>query len=611
MATLSTSESSRGEQHSFRAQILQLLDGRVSRIVSSYDGTGQYSQGATSACGLAALNAVRIVLGSDKMGRSGVKLLEHMTNKETIEEIIAICARWTSQLHLEADELASLPLFQNPLVHDGAEYNEANVGNLKGLFEHLKEMSQSSSENPVPIAVVITRPPEIFTVFYIPLRHQLLPGVFAIFDSHPRPACGATGSSFILFSTMDETSEYVASLIQIEKGLLSGDLQWQAQLLGHYSGHFFRARSIYDIAGDHMASIYDANMEILEFRARLKDSERENNELKREIAALREQQARVARLTKPPPPKKTSGSTQRQFLNVGGNTKWREQSNRKDSASSSATPHEQASYKPSERRPEKTDIEALDFRAALIMQQEFDEEDRMLRNQGALLKQALQTVFTCKVCFETYPEDSVARIGGCGHQLCRDCAKGYLTTKMEEHRYPILCPICQVEQDVVEHGVITEELVAQLGLSEKQYGDWIELELSQFSIILDCPGCRRSTFVDLKDHADMKLLSCPLPDCRHVWCKECRCSVEPNAAHSCDGSVELDTLMQSRGWVYCPGCKTPTEKHSGCNHMTCPARGCNTHFCYICKNPIVRSALPQTIEVALSEHYSRCNLFEH
>ncbi|KAF8525602.1 hypothetical protein BU17DRAFT_41670, partial [Hysterangium stoloniferum] len=245
------------------------------------------------------------------------------------------------------------------------------------------------------------------------------------------------------------------------------------------------------------------------------------------------------------------------------------------------------------------------------LQHEFNEEDRMLRNQAARLKQAHQTVFDCKVCLETYPEDSVVRMGGCGHELCRDCEKGYLTTKIQEHSYPILCPIFQADQDVVEHGAITEELVVQLGLSEKEYDVWIELVLSQFSIMIDCPRCRWCNFVDLKEHADTKLLSCPLPDCRHVWCKECHRSFKPSTAHSCDGTVELDTLMKSQGWVYCPGCKTPTEKWSGCNHMKCPVPRCNTHFCYKCKGPIVQSALLQAIEKAVSEHYRRCTLFEY
>lgn len=100
--------------------------------------------------------------------------------------------------------------------------------------------------------------------------------------------------------------------------------------------------------------------------------------------------------------------------------------------------------------------------------------------------------------------------------------------------------------------------------------------------------CNRSTFADASDHAEMKILGCPLPNCDHIWCKECQQTVEPGLNHSCDGSLEMGELMKARGWKHCPGtfpffsvsglrvlrmlmvigCQTPVEKITGCNHMT-------------------------------------------
>ncbi|KAJ7787910.1 hypothetical protein B0H14DRAFT_2951272 [Mycena olivaceomarginata] len=68
--------------------------------------------------------------------------------------------------------------------------------------------------------------------------------------------------------------------------------------------------------------------------------------------------------------------------------------------------------------------------------------------------------------------------------------------------------------------------------------------------------------------------------------------------------------MKSRGWKHCPGCKTPFQKSDGCNHMTCMSPGCNTHFCYLCGQSIVRSALQREVRSAVSAHYRRCRLFE-
>jgi hypothetical protein len=99
--------------------------------------------------------------------------------------------------------------------------------------------------------------------------------------------------------------------------------------------------------------------------------------------------------------------------------------------------------------------------------------------------------------------------------------------------------------------------------------------------------CKRSVFVDKEDLEDTDTLSCPLPECDHVWCKVCQQSISQSGPpHSCDGLSELDYLMKQSGWKYCPskpwhhlglalvvlkfltGCKTPIEKELVCNHMT-------------------------------------------
>ena len=66
--------------------ILGLLGGQIVEHVSSFDGTGQYTQGGTSTCGLAALNAVRIILGLEKSGvNAGARLLERIISKEVMD----------------------------------------------------------------------------------------------------------------------------------------------------------------------------------------------------------------------------------------------------------------------------------------------------------------------------------------------------------------------------------------------------------------------------------------------------------------------------------------------------------------------------------------------
>jgi hypothetical protein len=100
--------------------------------------------------------------------------------------------------------------------------------------------------------------------------------------------------------------------------------------------------------------------------------------------------------------------------------------------------------------------------------------------------------------------------------------------------------------------------------------------------------CRGGAFVDKQEYQDAKVVACPLPRCNYVWCRSCSQTIDfAGPPHSCDGSSELNHLMSLRGWKHCPGnshtksllsladhtiltpgCKTPTEKTDGCNHMT-------------------------------------------
>jgi|SRR5882762_2482263 len=99
--------------------------------------------------------------------------------------------------------------------------------------------------------------------------------------------------------------------------------------------------------------------------------------------------------------------------------------------------------------------------------------------------------------------------------------------------------------------------------------------------------CSQSLFVDKQDLQTTDTIQCPLPRCNYTWCKVCHQEVNRTGPrHSCDGSSELNHLMDSSGWKYCPSgslsfaqnplkiqtyflaCRTAIEKSSGCNHMT-------------------------------------------
>jgi hypothetical protein len=120
------------------------------------------------------------------------------------------------------------------------------------------------------------------------------------------------------------------------------------------------------------------------------------------------------------------------------------------------------------------------------------------------LEKHTQRQFKCGVCFDDHSEDGVARLDRCEHCFCRDCIRGYVRSKLAENRYPILCPVCIIDDAKSDPGsalpcsiigthryliyapVVTGVLVQQIGILEKEYDTWIELGLVEFSVLLHC-----------------------------------------------------------------------------------------------------------------------------
>ncbi|KAL0953722.1 hypothetical protein HGRIS_004912 [Hohenbuehelia grisea] len=221
--------------------------------------------------------------------------------------------------------------------------------------------------------------------------------------------------------------------------------------------------------------------------------------------------------------------------------------------------------------------------------------------------------FTCKVCFDKYDDDDKAEIATCQHIFCRECLRGWITSKINDHRFPIFCPSCTADRDVVEPTIITESVIENIWIPQKQYEIFEEMQLSSMSIRLHCRRCKQSMSVLREDYNREPLITCPLPNCSFSWCSACQKALDDDLFdHSCDTNAVFDGLVRESGWKFCPGCKTPIQKESGCNHMTCASPGCNVNFCYVCGEMIIRSALAREIEAATVAHFreQECQLFE-
>jgi len=97
---------------------------------------------------------------------------------------------------------------------------------------------------------------------------------------------------------------------------------------------------------------------------------------------------------------------------------------------------------PTQAPPSDRDGSVLSIIEATRLQNEFDKEDRALSAQRAVLAKSTQRLFECGICMEEMPDDSIARPDPCGHAFCRECLRGHVTARLNEHRFPILCPTC-------------------------------------------------------------------------------------------------------------------------------------------------------------------------
>lgn len=623
-------------QQGENAIVRNVLDG-VEEIVC-HPGTHQYSDGGlfgVSACGLAALNFARVIFEKRREHRQDVAFLQAIITGQTVKEITDICKGWSSDVHLDVEDIYRVPLFDKSLNLVSTKYGHPSLDQFTGLLRNLRAIHTCS-------VAIITRPPEIIACMKLVINAK---DIFVIFDSHSRPNHPG-GAGFILNTSIHRTAARLNEMMPVDSRLLSeGNLEWQAQLLTNYSSHIFVSKGPDNSSAHLMQTVIESSLALLASHAEISDLKSRNSTLASESNRIqaemdqmesenREERKRILRLFRTYESRSSlPASTSDQATNaVAGPSRIPQESLSRPPAYSprldenvqppmhGSSSNGQNGYSMEQSADEfavagQVQLNSLDPEresadTAAQMQREFDEEDRHLRAQMEVLIGNLTRKFCCSVCLDEQPEDFVARLDPCGHNFCRDCIRNHIGSKIAESRYPILCPVCMTETREGDPGVVTDFLVQQIGVTEAQYKIWIELEMAQFSALVHCRKCKRSTVVDRQDLETTAILACPLPDCSYMWCKACQQEITAGGPqHSCDGTSELDNLMKALGWRYCPNCRTPFQKDSGCNHMTCPSPGCNTHFCYGCGKLIIRSALTKNVSSAITAHYKRCAMY--
>jgi hypothetical protein len=61
--------------------------------------------------------------------------------------------------------------------------------------------------------------------------------------------------------------------------------------------------------------------------------------------------------------------------------------------------------------------------------------------------------FSCAICMDEHPVDNTVELD-CNHPICRDCVRGHVCAKIEEHRFPVFCPVCMTEKNDQPGGML-------------------------------------------------------------------------------------------------------------------------------------------------------------
>ncbi|KAF8736403.1 peptidase M28 family, partial [Rhizoctonia solani] len=128
---------------------------------------------------------------------------------------------------------------------------------------------------------------------------------------------------------------------------------------------------------------------------------------------------------------------------------------------------------------------------------------------------APEITFHCDICQDTEPEVDVAIVEGCGHRFGRECLKGFVSSKLADGKFPIVCPTCATGEAGGTIGVVSSWLAESVGISQSEYERWTQFELAAYSFAIECTQCNRSYMVSREDYNDpaSKSFTCAMPDC--------------------------------------------------------------------------------------------------
>lgn len=214
--------------------------------------------------------------------------------------------------------------------------------------------------------------------------------------------------------------------------------------------------------------------------------------------------------------------------------------------------------------------------------------------------------FRCSVCWETLPGCQCIQLSECKHIACRECVKGFWTSRIEEGRVEdgIVCP------EVTCGGLPRVEEVRNV-VETEMYDRYERFLLKRALEGRDVVSCVRSGCegVAFRDESDERMVRCGY--CSYIFCADCERTWHTGA---CKETESVKTFVQEymsldeeereayvkampdsealkrklaevrclteMGGRPCPKCGMLIVKSGGCAHMVCSL--CQEEFCWNC-----------------------------
>lgn len=176
--------------------------------------------------------------------------------------------------------------------------------------------------------------------------------------------------------------------------------------------------------------------------------------------------------------------------------------------------------------------------------------------------------------------DSAAIKLECGCIWCRDCLTEVFTRSTTDRE--LMPPKCCNKDQPIPSDQARKILAGKEHRALWQ--TWYSKREEWQEGALHCPvrGCGEFIPQALQTQSRSGILQCH--ECKTRICPKCKnihhgAKACPKPGDDAD-AYAFDAMMEGSKWMRCPGCKVPTSRDEGCNHMQCLLCRCN--FCFIC-----------------------------